>query len=166
MTAQVNEMARLLIKGLLGFYTDTSPFKLFLSPHQLSNGVAITSIWQRHPKTQATMGRVIRNHRKSLTSEERIHQGKYKSGRKLNTVSGKTRLLGAVYNASDSELVGTNTLVKSAIVQVDAAPFKNNNEVTGEFKNLEPDQMEKIGEIAREELGAEVEAELSRLNIQ
>ena len=29
-----------------------------------------------------------------------------------------------VYNASNNELVRTQTLVKSAVVQVDAAPFK------------------------------------------
>jgi ribosomal protein S8E len=29
-----------------------------------------------------------------------------------------------VYNASNNELVRTNTLVKSAIIQVDAAPFR------------------------------------------
>ena len=29
-----------------------------------------------------------------------------------------------VYNASNNELVRTNTLVKSAIVQVDATPFR------------------------------------------
>uniref|UniRef100_M1DBX3 40S ribosomal protein S8 n=1 Tax=Solanum tuberosum TaxID=4113 RepID=M1DBX3_SOLTU len=36
----------------------------------------------------------------------------------------RTRLLDVVYNASNNELVRTQTLVKSAIVQVDAAPFK------------------------------------------
>ncbi|MBA0596974.1 hypothetical protein Gorai_013776, partial [Gossypium raimondii] len=36
----------------------------------------------------------------------------------------KTRILDVVYNASNNELVRTQTLVKSAIVQVDAAPFK------------------------------------------
>lgn len=36
----------------------------------------------------------------------------------------KTRLLDVVYNASNNELVRTQTLVKGAIVQVDAAPFK------------------------------------------
>lgn len=40
------------------------------------------------------------------------------------TVTRKTRLLDVVYNASNNELVRTQTLVKSAIVQVDAAPFK------------------------------------------
>ena len=36
----------------------------------------------------------------------------------------KTRILDVVYNASNNELVRTQTLVKSTIVQVDAAPFK------------------------------------------
>ena len=39
-------------------------------------------------------------------------------------VTRKTRILDVVYNASNNELVRTQTLVKSAIVQVDAAPFK------------------------------------------
>jgi len=39
-------------------------------------------------------------------------------------VTRKTHLLNVVYNASNNELVRTQTLVKSAIVQVDAAPFK------------------------------------------
>lgn len=39
-------------------------------------------------------------------------------------VTRKTRLLDVVYNASNNELVRTQTLVKNAIVQVDAAPFK------------------------------------------
>ncbi|KAJ6499166.1 ribosomal protein S8e/ribosomal biogenesis NSA2 [Mycena sanguinolenta] len=39
-------------------------------------------------------------------------------------VTRKTRLIGVVYNASNNELVRTNTLVKSAIIQVDATPFR------------------------------------------
>ncbi|TCD68071.1 40S ribosomal protein [Steccherinum ochraceum] len=39
-------------------------------------------------------------------------------------VTKKTRLIGVVYNASNNELVRTNTLVKSAIIQVDATPFR------------------------------------------
>jgi small subunit ribosomal protein S8e len=39
-------------------------------------------------------------------------------------VTRKTRLIGVVYNASNNELVRTNTLVKGAIIQVDAAPFR------------------------------------------
>ena len=36
----------------------------------------------------------------------------------------KARILDVVYNASNNELVRTQTLVKSAIVQIDAAPFR------------------------------------------
>lgn len=36
----------------------------------------------------------------------------------------KTRLIVVVYNATNNELVRTNTLVKGAIVQVDATPFR------------------------------------------
>lgn len=36
----------------------------------------------------------------------------------------KTRILDVVYNASNNELVRTKTLVKNAIVQIDATPFK------------------------------------------
>lgn len=39
-------------------------------------------------------------------------------------VTRKTRILDVVYNASNNELVRTQTLVKGAIIQVDAAPFK------------------------------------------
>ena len=39
-------------------------------------------------------------------------------------VTRKTRILDVVYNASNNELVRTQTFVKSAIVEVDAAPFK------------------------------------------
>jgi len=36
----------------------------------------------------------------------------------------KTRILDVVYNASNNELVRTKTLVKGAIIQVDATPFR------------------------------------------
>ena len=36
----------------------------------------------------------------------------------------KTRLIGVVYNASNNELVRTNTLVKGAVIQIDAHPFR------------------------------------------
>merc|ERR1711879_693898 len=36
----------------------------------------------------------------------------------------KTRVLDVAYNASNNELVRTQTLVKNAIVQIDANPFK------------------------------------------
>jgi len=39
-------------------------------------------------------------------------------------VSRKTRVINVAYHPSNNELVRTNTLTKSAIVQVDAAPFR------------------------------------------
>eukprot|EP00048_Salpingoeca_helianthica_P014245 m.220805 g.220805 ORF g.220805 m.220805 type:complete len:172 (-) comp15651_c0_seq1:116-631(-) len=40
------------------------------------------------------------------------------------TVTRKTRIIDVVYNASNNELVRTKTLVKNAIVQIDATPFR------------------------------------------
>ncbi|RRT41582.1 hypothetical protein B296_00057725, partial [Ensete ventricosum] len=51
-----------------------------------------------------------------------LDHGNYSWG--SEAVTRKTRILDVVYNASNNELVRTQTLVKSAIVQVDAAPFK------------------------------------------
>ncbi|KAL1217691.1 Small ribosomal subunit protein eS8 [Cardamine amara subsp. amara] len=52
----------------------------------------------------------------------RLDTGNYSWG--SEAVTRKTRVLDVAYNASNNELVRTQTLVKSAIVQVDAAPFK------------------------------------------
>lgn len=39
-------------------------------------------------------------------------------------ISRKTRVIGVVYHPSNNELVRTNTLTKSSVVQIDAAPFR------------------------------------------
>lgn len=39
-------------------------------------------------------------------------------------VTRKTRVIGVVYNSTNNELVRTNTLVKGAIIQIDATPFR------------------------------------------
>ena len=52
----------------------------------------------------------------------RLDHGNFAWG--SEAVTRKVRLLDVVYNASNNELVRTQTLVKNAIVQVDAAPFK------------------------------------------
>nr|AFK37035.1 unknown [Lotus japonicus] len=52
----------------------------------------------------------------------RLDTGNFSWG--SETVTRKTRILDVVYNASNNELVRTQTLVKGAIIQVDAAPFK------------------------------------------
>ncbi|KAL8500970.1 hypothetical protein ACS0TY_020526 [Phlomoides rotata] len=52
----------------------------------------------------------------------RLQTGNYSWG--SEAITRKTRIVDVVYNASNNELVRTKTLVKSAIVQVDPAPFK------------------------------------------
>jgi small subunit ribosomal protein S8e len=39
-------------------------------------------------------------------------------------ISRKTRVIGVSFHPSNNELVRTNTLTKSAVVQIDAAPFR------------------------------------------
>ena len=52
----------------------------------------------------------------------RLDTGNFSWG--IETMTRKTRLLDVVYNASNNELVRTQTLVKGTIVQVDATPFR------------------------------------------
>merc|ERR1719395_342908 len=52
----------------------------------------------------------------------RLDTGNFSWGSEVCT--RKTRILDVVYNASNNELVRTNTLVKNAIIQIDALPFK------------------------------------------
>jgi len=39
-------------------------------------------------------------------------------------IARKTRVIGVAFHPSNNELVRTNTLTKSAVVQIDAAPFR------------------------------------------
>ncbi|KAL1935498.1 hypothetical protein VTP01DRAFT_4638 [Rhizomucor pusillus] len=52
----------------------------------------------------------------------RLDHGNYSWG--SENISRKARILTVVYNASNNELVRTNTLVKGAVVQIDATPFR------------------------------------------
>lgn len=52
----------------------------------------------------------------------RIDHGNFSWG--SEAVSRTTRVLDVVYNATNNELVRTKTLVKNAIVRVDATPFR------------------------------------------
>lgn len=52
----------------------------------------------------------------------RLDHGNFSWG--TEAITRKTRILDVNYNASNNELVRTQTLVKNAIIQIDAAPFK------------------------------------------
>jgi len=53
----------------------------------------------------------------------RLDQGNFSWGSECCT--RKTRIIDVVYNASNNELVRTKTLVKNAIVVIDATPFRS-----------------------------------------
>lgn len=52
----------------------------------------------------------------------RLDHGNFSWG--SEAVTRKTRVIGVAYNATNNELVRTNTLVKNAIVHIDATPFR------------------------------------------
>merc|ERR1712189_116560 len=52
----------------------------------------------------------------------RLDQGNFAWGSEC--CARKTRIIDVVYNASNNELVRTKTLVKNAIVVIDATPFR------------------------------------------
>merc|ERR1739838_254161 len=52
----------------------------------------------------------------------RLEQGNFAWG--SEAITRKTRIIDVLYNAANNELVRTKTLVKSAIVQIDAVPFR------------------------------------------
>ncbi|VDP14147.1 unnamed protein product [Soboliphyme baturini] len=87
-----------------------------------------------HKKRKFELGRppaltkVIRARLKSLRGGNkkfralRLETGNFSWG--SEGVSRKTRIIDVVYNASNNELVRTKTLVKGAIVLIDATPFR------------------------------------------
>jgi len=52
----------------------------------------------------------------------RLNSGNFSWGTEVAT--RRTRILDVVYNASNNELVRTKTLVKNAVIQIDATPFR------------------------------------------
>lgn len=52
----------------------------------------------------------------------RLESGTFSWG--SESVSRKSRILTVVYHPSNNELIRTNTLTKSAIIQIDATPFR------------------------------------------
>ncbi|KAJ6144335.1 hypothetical protein N7470_008230 [Penicillium chermesinum] len=58
----------------------------------------------------------------------RLESGNFSWG--SEGISRKTRVLGVAFHPSNNELVRTNTLTRSAVVQIDAAPFRQCNSVT------------------------------------
>merc|ERR1712093_705891 len=92
----------------------TIPFKK--RKHALGRPMAGTRIGQKRIRT--VRGRGGNRKWRAL----KLDAGNFSWGTEVCTK--KTRLLDVVYNASNNELVRTKTLVKNAIVQIDATPFR------------------------------------------
>jgi small subunit ribosomal protein S8e len=83
----------------------------------------------------------------------RLDTGNFSWG--SEAVTRKTRILDVVYNASNNELVRTQTLVKNAIIQVDAAPFRT---WYGQHYGVEIGKKKKVA-VKKDEEAAETEEE-------
>ena len=84
--------------------------------HEMGRQMAMTKIGVKRVHTVRCRG----NNTKFRAM--RLDTGNFSWGSEVCT--RKTRILDVVYNASNNELVRTKTLVKNAIVQVDATPFR------------------------------------------
>jgi len=77
----------------------------------------------------------------------RLDSGNFAWGTESST--HKARILDVVYNASNNELVRTKTLVKGAVIQVDATPFRHwyeqhyNTQIGKKHKEVDADGKEK-----------------------
>jgi len=85
--------------------------------HELGRPAAGTKIGERRVRPVRCMGGNMK------WRALRLDSGNFAWGTEVCT--RKVRILDVTYNASNNELVRTKTLVKSAIVLVDATPFKN-----------------------------------------
>merc|ERR1711965_572807 len=92
----------------------TIPFKK--RKHALGRPMAGTRIGQKRVRTVRCRGG------NTKFRALRLDTGNFSWGSEVCT--RKTRILDVVYNASNNELVRTKTLVKNAIVQIDATPFR------------------------------------------
>jgi small subunit ribosomal protein S8e len=84
---------------------------------ELGRPAAMTKIGERRVRPVRCMGGNMK------WRALRLDSGNFSWG--TETCTRKVRVLDVTYNASNNELVRTKTLVKSAIVLVDATPFKN-----------------------------------------
>jgi small subunit ribosomal protein S8e len=82
-------------------------------------------------------------------------------------VSRKTRIVGVSYHPSNNELVRTNTLTKSAVVQIDATPFRqwyetHYGQALGKKKNqkAEEEEVSKSRKVERKLASRSAEAKI------
>lgn len=110
----------------------------------------------------------------------RLDSGNYSWG--SEGISRKVRVIGVSFHPSNNELVRTNTLTKSAVVQIDAAPFRQwfeahygqslgrrrqkkeeTEEVAKKSKSIEKKQAERVKATAKVDPALERQFEAGRL---
>ena len=109
----------------------------------------------------------------------RLDSGNFSWG--SEAITRKVRVINVAYHPSNNELVRTNTLTKSAIVQVDAAPFrqwyeahygqslgrrrqqKKDEEETKKSKSIEKKHSARVAATAKVDPALEKQFEASRL---
>merc|ERR1712072_114422 len=84
--------------------------------HEMGRQMTMTKLGPKLIRTVRCRGANVKHRALKLES------GNFSWGSEVCTK--KTRLLDVVYNASNNELVRTKTLVKNAIVQIGATPFR------------------------------------------
>ncbi|KAF2221049.1 ribosomal protein S8e/ribosomal biogenesis NSA2 [Elsinoe ampelina] len=109
----------------------------------------------------------------------RLDSGNFSWG--SESITRKTRIIAVAYHPSNNELVRTNTLTRSAVVQIDAAPFrqwyeahygqnlgrrrqaKTTEEETKKSKSVEKKQGERFTTSGKAESAIEKQVEAGRL---
>lgn len=128
---------------------------------------------QMHKKRKFELGRQKSNTK--LTDNTRVHQVRTMGGNKKfralrlkegnfgwasEGVARQTRIVDVVYNAVSNEMIRTKTLVKGAVVTIDATPFRqfyenHYSKALGRKANWEPTEEEKAAISRAENCGKE-----------
>merc|ERR1712190_627019 len=141
---------------------------------------------QMHKKRKFELGRQKSNTK--LTDNTRVHQVRTMGGNKKfralrlkegnfgwasEGIARQTRIVDVVYNAVSNEMIRTKTLVKGAVVTIDATPFRqfyenHYSKALGRKANWEPTEEEKAAISRAENCGKKtaVDADLNNQFLQ
>eukprot|EP01002_Notosolenus_urceolatus_P010265 NODE_3699_length_893_cov_20.424171_g3078_i0.p2 GENE.NODE_3699_length_893_cov_20.424171_g3078_i0~~NODE_3699_length_893_cov_20.424171_g3078_i0.p2 ORF type:complete len:210 (+),score=89.71 NODE_3699_length_893_cov_20.424171_g3078_i0:96-725(+) len=89
--------------------------------YELARSTSVTKMVTSNVKTRIHSTRVRGGNKKFRAL--RLHESRFSWG--TESCTRKARILDVVYNATSNELVRTKTLVKGAVIQIDATPFRS-----------------------------------------
>jgi small subunit ribosomal protein S8e len=105
-----------VVSGVLAWVAD-GWIGVWVGRYELGRQAAMTKL-----SSNKTVRRIRVRGGNSKFRALRLDTGNFSWG--SESMTHKARILDVVYNSSNNELVRTQTLVKNAIIQVDAAPFR------------------------------------------